>query len=243
MAKKRRECGPGLGVQPGSWLIEQDDFGAMDDRLRDRKSLTKTARKRAGLHAEILGESDVFRDVVAVLDTAYARQVYDFDKELLNRPIGSRESSQSFFAEHGERLIAGYDSLAQFLRRHEAGLAEAFAEAPETPRLARQAAWSLGQYVRQNTALNPQDRTETRDRGMADNLTFLLNEHYPDKKIIVWGHNFHIRHANHAVEPGPVRTVMLKVVLRQLRRVHATARSPNGLPAAPPEVAMRKSFR
>ncbi len=150
---------------------------------------------------------DFFRDVVAVLDTAYARQVYDFDKAFIERPSESRESSMAFFAENKDRLIAGYDSLAQYISRHEDELAQAFAEDPKTPLLARQAAWSLIQYVRQNTAPNFTERSEIRDEGMADNLDFLLNKYYPDKKIIVWGHNYHIRHANDAVDPSPSRTM------------------------------------
>ena len=35
-----------------------------------------------------------------------------------------------------------------------------------------------------------------RDSAMADNLTFLARELYPDKKIIVWAANLHVRHAN-----------------------------------------------
>lgn len=33
---------------------------------------------------------------------------------------------------------------------------------------------------------------EGRDEGMGHNLAWLANERYPDKKIIVWAHNFHI---------------------------------------------------
>ena len=36
---------------------------------------------------------------------------------------------------------------------------------------------------------------------MAENLIFLAEELYPDKKIIVWGHNFHLRHDNVAIPP------------------------------------------
>ena len=37
-----------------------------------------------------------------------------------------------------------------------------------------------------------------RDFGMANNLTFLANDLYPGRKIMVWAHNFHIRHDNPA---------------------------------------------
>ena len=36
--------------------------------------------------------------------------------------------------------------------------------------------------------------TGTRDPQMADNLRWLAEEYYPDQKIIVWAHNFHVAH-------------------------------------------------
>ncbi|WP_353056736.1 erythromycin esterase family protein [Paenibacillus polysaccharolyticus] len=35
-----------------------------------------------------------------------------------------------------------------------------------------------------------------RDRVMADNLTWLAKTVYPNEKMIVWGHNYHIRKHN-----------------------------------------------
>ncbi len=53
------------------------------------------------------------------------------------------------------------------------------------------------QFVRQMAAGTNNPRvTEIRDSGMAENYTFLARELYPDRKIITWAHNFHIRHAN-----------------------------------------------
>jgi erythromycin esterase len=37
-------------------------------------------------------------------------------------------------------------------------------------------------------------RTDARDRGMADNLDFVLDVLHPGRKVIVWAHNFHIQH-------------------------------------------------
>ncbi|MBA4495207.1 erythromycin esterase family protein [Paenactinomyces guangxiensis] len=40
-----------------------------------------------------------------------------------------------------------------------------------------------------------------RDHAMAKNLTWIADTLYPNKKIIVWGHNYHIRKANTQVDP------------------------------------------
>jgi erythromycin esterase len=39
------------------------------------------------------------------------------------------------------------------------------------------------------------DSVLIRDKGMADNLEFLMNTVYPAQKIIIWAHNLHIMHA------------------------------------------------
>ncbi len=44
----------------------------------------------------------------------------------------------------------------------------------------------------------------SRDYGMAMNLLWLANVRYPDRKIIVWAHNFHIMNANPYL-PGDAR--------------------------------------
>ncbi len=60
-------------------------------------------------------------------------------------------------------------------------------------------------YVRQLLAFaeRPTDVSDEgggaiRDAAMADNLAALMRELYPGKKILVWAHNFHVRHANAA---------------------------------------------
>ena len=59
--------------------------------------------------------------------------------------------------------------------------------------MARQTAISMSRLMRQLSSAGP-GRTETRDRGMADNLDFLLDVLHPGRKVIVWAHNSHIQH-------------------------------------------------
>ncbi|WP_214484773.1 erythromycin esterase family protein, partial [Bacillus sp. SM2101] len=41
-------------------------------------------------------------------------------------------------------------------------------------------------------SLNRKNTNEFRDKIMADNLVWLLEEMFPDEKFIIWGHNVHI---------------------------------------------------
>jgi erythromycin esterase len=69
--------------------------------------------------------------------------------------------------------------------------------------IAGRIAYSMVRYIRQLRAFaarptdtGPEGGGAIRDAGMADNLTALARELYPDRKILIWAHNFHIRHAN-----------------------------------------------
>ncbi|WP_044200868.1 erythromycin esterase family protein [Flammeovirga sp. OC4] len=56
----------------------------------------------------------------------------------------------------------------------------------------RQELHSLIGYSKMRVAPNMQETLNTRDKYMADNLLWLSNKRFKDKKIIVWAHNFHI---------------------------------------------------
>ncbi len=52
-------------------------------------------------------------------------------------------------------------------------------------------------YINQNVSTFLQGSSEgynTRDRGMFENLSFLLTNRYPNEKVIVWAHNGHIKY-------------------------------------------------
>jgi erythromycin esterase len=67
---------------------------------------------------------------------------------------------------------------------------------PIIPLFAAQCARSAAEFVKQLAASNSSAGEMIRDKAMAQNIDFLLKTMYPDKKIMVWAHNYHIRHAN-----------------------------------------------
>jgi erythromycin esterase len=106
-----------------------------------------------------------------------------------------------------------YDSLATWIAARNERFRAAFATDPVAPALARQTALSMTLYLRQHAESIGQARMEIRDRGMADNLDFVLDVLHPGKKVIVWAHNAHIQHrgfggdAASVAEQGRQRTM------------------------------------
>jgi len=73
---------------------------------------------------------------------------------------------------------------------------------------ARSAAEDIKKVVTGNTTATS---FMIRDKAMADNIDFLLKTLYPNKKMMVWAHNYHIRHANSQVTTPANRSQGYKV--------------------------------
>lgn len=129
-----------------------------------------------------------FSDIVGRADPAYARRVFALDSTVVAGVQavwpGSGRAWEPPESE-GEAVRAGYDSLTRWLTAHDAAL-RAAGNAPQRLLLARQAARALARFVPSSPG--------SRDRGMAENVAFLLDSLYPGRKVILWAHNAHVRH-------------------------------------------------
>jgi erythromycin esterase len=137
------------------------------------------------------------RRVIAAIDSGYADEVASFDTTFVNALRGTRSDPAKW-----DESEAFYDRLDQFFREHHDELVEAFPGDP-TPLIAERAAYSMVRYIRQlraqaarPTDVGPEGAGAIRDAGMAENVTVLARDVYPDRKILIWAHNFHIRYAN-----------------------------------------------
>lgn len=142
-----------------------------------------------------------FRRVVGVLDPAYADEVAAFDAQFIDRIV---RDGPAYAHDDEDRLVAFYGRLATFFETHRETLAAAL-PGDWSPLVAARVAWStvklvqlLRSYQNDPDDVSLQGHMAIRDNAMADNLTFLARELYPDKKIIVWAANIHVRHANAA---------------------------------------------
>jgi erythromycin esterase len=141
-----------------------------------------------------------FANLVRAIDPARAASVESTD---LLHISGIYSGNAAGYARTNQaRLTEFYGGLESFFQEHRARLEEAFG--PELPRLGEKAAFSMLRYMEQlrTTGQPVTDPAESggaiRDFGMANNLTFVATDLYPGKKIMVWAHNFHIRHDNTA---------------------------------------------
>jgi erythromycin esterase len=137
--------------------------------------------------------------VIAVIDARYAREVAQFDAQFIDRI--QREGPAYAYGEE-DRLVAFYTRLSAFLERYRGELMEML-EGDVSPLIAHRVAWSSVKLVQmlRSFHVDPEDASlqghmAIRDSAMADNLTFLANDLYPGRKIIVWAANIHVRHAN-----------------------------------------------
>lgn len=84
-----------------------------------------------------------------------------------------------------------YREVAETLTVNRSILHEKYRARPIEVDLAIQEALSRVQYVKQLEEGSAAG-SSIRDKGMANNLDFLLDKLYPGRKVIVWAHNYHI---------------------------------------------------
>lgn len=160
----------------------------------------------AGIDVQPIGRNKADRphflsELVATIEADYASEVFALDSTFLEVYGQGGQARRSYFrSEDGRRMLQAYDALGEFFDENEAAF-QTSAPRRDVIGIARQTARSLAWYIRQQSAPTTREYVELRDRGMAENLIFLLEELYPERKIIVWGHNFHLRHDNLAIPP------------------------------------------
>jgi len=169
------------------------------------RSTQGTARplRLAGFDTQISSAAGIatrpafFRSVISVIDPARGDRAQTSDQGF----IQEYQAQRQIFAKNNEAALAAfYGGLELFFQEHRDRLKAHYGNHP-APLIAERSAWSMLRFMEQLRASlgGPSDRRSSgriRDFGMADNLTFLANELYPDRKIMVWAHNYHIRHDN-----------------------------------------------
>jgi erythromycin esterase len=146
-------------------------------------------------------------NVVNQFDTVYADSVLAIDLEFVERHRRVVVGQHVYLLGNRDWLIPAYDSLARFVEGRLPALAAMSLEAHREGLVAVQTARSTIAFIEQLTTESTVS-TEHRDLGMSANLTFVTEQLYPGEKVVVWAHNFHIRHANHEVVPLPAPFTM-----------------------------------
>jgi erythromycin esterase len=148
----------------------------------------------------VLPRPQFFADLVRIVDPSRAVQTGTTDQQHINGVSGA---NTSYATANEARLTEFYGGLELMFQEHRAAFQQAM-PGSDLPKVGERAAYSMLRYMEQLRAgltarPNPADTGGAiRDFGMANNLSFLADDLYRDRKIMVWAHNFHIRHDNAA---------------------------------------------
>ncbi|WP_127487592.1 erythromycin esterase family protein [Paenibacillus ehimensis] len=154
------------------------------------------------------------KEWIGTKDTGLADAFVKAENELAD--WGASKDAAAY-AQAKPRLLKTYEDTKAFLADHAAELQTQYPKNKHlvemTQRVMDDRIRVVKEYtevvIRSNTATEQGDyepflqTMRMRDEMMADNLTWLADHIYPDKKIIVWGHNDHVRKNNSRVMNSP----------------------------------------
>lgn len=158
--------------------------------------------------------SEFVSEWVGSIDRKLAERFAKAEEELADWSFGSDENG---YAAAKPGLLETYGDMMTFIKDHAETLQAAYPDNPQLIRLTQRVLDNRIQVVneyaeasiRSNIGMEKGDlepfleTMRIRDRMMADNLTWLAEDVYADKRMIVWGHNDHIRKQNEAVMNSP----------------------------------------
>jgi erythromycin esterase len=141
-----------------------------------------------------------FRDMIDDFDPGLAARASLLDSVLVENAQRGAATLKEYLDLTGQFFPAIYEEMVAFFDANEDALLQAHPDDPAAVLIARQAAWSMIHYIAEIKALDNQwILVQIRDEAMAKNVDFLVDELYPNKKIMIWAHNFHIRHLQESV--------------------------------------------
>lgn len=135
------------------------------------------------------------------VDVDIAELAYDVESKVSNYYL---DHNREGFLKEKEYLISSYEKIIEFINNNENELQEVYPLEEDiiiiTNKVLENRIIAIndffsGQYDIFDSK-NLSKVYEIRDNMMAENLTWVIEELYPDKKIIVWAHNVHIRERN-----------------------------------------------
>lgn len=144
------------------------------------------------------------KDWFSKIDPSQGRRFEKVEKYFLE--VQSYDDMKKFRAAR-EELIQEYQTLQTFITSNEAKLALLVPQhkdmVPIMKRVLQNRIDVLDTYVEymvqmwiDQDAKHLRDGSYFRDKMMADNVAWLAEDMYPEKKIMLWGHNYHIRRHN-----------------------------------------------
>jgi len=136
---------------------------------------------------------DTLHDMISSYDQPFARRFFATDSLFaeLKKP-NDIDAMRKYVRDNEADLRWIYTHLRDLLSDNMDDLSRRYESTPLVPLFAYQTAVSMVAYL--DFWMNEEQEMQIRDQAMADNVEFLLESAYPNEKIIVWAHNFHIMH-------------------------------------------------
>ena len=136
---------------------------------------------------------DVLYDMLSKIDTLYAEEVFNFDNYILINGL----YNYNYLVSNEDSIKSKYFEIISFIDQHIAQIISYYPDQEYYPIFIKQSINSTIANVKHRIAYyenNEDEQYFVRDSAMAANISFLKEEFFPDKKIIIWAHNYHIAH-------------------------------------------------
>lgn len=182
------------------------------DYLRASRATDRPLRL-AGFDVQPIGTNKEHRPAFLAgllerVDPERAQRARAIDSTFLAKYAEGSGPRREYLRANRDSLLAAYDQFAEALdwlvdETATASTDSAAAAFRQRVLVGRQTVRSIMAYIRQQTAPDDRAYAEERNRGMAENVRFLAEELFPDRRIIVWAHNTHVRHASEAIPVNP----------------------------------------
>ncbi|TCS96598.1 erythromycin esterase family protein [Hazenella coriacea] len=208
------------GQKPPLTTMQNSIFGVwhsqetlpLFDYIKEQKN-TKNPLILSGFDNQPMATYSPFvRDWFKQVDPKVAELAFQLENKFVHYYY--MESDINAFKKEQPHLIAQYQQLLSFVESHESQLQKIYPQHPELTKVTKYTFQdridSINQMIEPSILLqkyleeedyekageNMDRLSVVRDKAMAKHLTWVADELYPDKKIIAWGHNYHIRKNN-----------------------------------------------
>jgi len=143
-------------------------------------------------------------DILKEIDSIQAVVYKDFDSIVIQNMLGW---NQAYLSQYKDSINVTYYEIVNYIDNHINELMPLFSENPEIPIVLKQSVLNLIAYMDfiisyNSLYINPIS-VRIRDSTMASNVFFIKDKLYPQKKLIIWAHNYHIANSSylHAISP------------------------------------------
>lgn len=168
-----------------------------------------------GVHKNDLNRSLQFQQALHLLqEHDYAQDVYLHDQLFAAADAMPYDARLNWLEEFGMEYTTFYDNLHTFFWNQQQQLLDLTDQA-DLVHLVLRTSWDMAQYLRYMSSDTNHDGLrdeEMRNRAMANQVKFLLDEKYPVSRIMIWSSDENIRYHNKDILSGSGNKSMMAFI-------------------------------